>query len=216
MDPVNVTIISCLYGKTHSRFLPEWLAGIAAMDPQPAEVILSTDRCRFVPQVNSVCHRMNGDWRYPQAFHLTKALGMVETDWVWIHDVDDIAFPNALESVDLTRAEVFQMGYERSDGEVYMPPALTAEEVIASPTNPLVAGSCVRTSALRSVGGFPDCALQDWALWLALAHAGARFVSSSWPRFHYRRHPQARGERELTMVERDLHMAEMGECLAAV
>ncbi len=213
---MSVTIISCLYGKTHTRFLPEWLAGIAAMDPQPTEVILSTDRSRFIPEVNSVCHRNSGGWRYPQAYHLTKALGLVETDWVWIHDIDDVAFPNALEGVDLIDAEVFQMGYERSDGEVYIPPALSAEEVIASPTNPFVAGSCVRTSTLRAIGGFPDCALQDWALWLKLAHAGAKFVSSSWPRFHYRRHSLARGERELTLLERNFHMAEMGECIAPV
>ncbi len=211
---LSVTVISCLYGKTHDRYLAEWLGGIKSMDPQPYEVILSTDRARFIPEVNAIHHRMNGGWRYPQAYHLTKAVGQVTTDWVWIHDIDDIAFPWALEELDQVTADVFQMGYVRSDGEVYLPPLLTADEVKAGVKNEFVAGSCVRTSMLRQVGGFPDCALQDWALWLALAHAGATFDVSDRPCFYYRRHHDARGAKELTLLERDTHMAEMGECLA--
>jgi hypothetical protein len=158
---------------------------------------------------------MNGGWRYPQAYYLTKALGHVTTDWVWIHDIDDLAFPDALEGIDEVDADVFQMGYLRSDGEVYLPPPFTAEEFIACSTNRFVSGSCVRTSVLREVGGFPDCALQDWALWLKLAYSGATFASSERARFHYRRHSQARGEIELTLHERAQDMAEMAECLAA-
>jgi hypothetical protein len=206
---VSVTVISCLYGKTHTRFLREWVTAIEALDPAPDEVILSTDVSRFIPEVNSVCHRMGGDWKYPQAYHLTKALGLVATDWVWIHDIDDLAFPDALKGVDEVEADVFQMGYLRSDGEVHIPSPLVEEG-----KNRLVAGSCVRTSVLRGVGGFPDCAFQDWALWSKLANTGASFAFSDRPRFHYRRHSQARSERELTVGERERHMAEMEKCLA--
>jgi hypothetical protein len=124
---VSVTVISCLYGKTHTRFLREWVTAIEALDPAPSEVILSTDVSRFIPEVNSVCHRMGGGWKYPQAYHLTKALGLVATDWVWIHDIDDLAFPDALEGVDEVEADVFQMGYLRSDGEVHLPSPLVEE-----------------------------------------------------------------------------------------
>lgn len=209
MDPVNCTLISCLYGRSHDRFLHEWLGAISRLDPAPQEVILSTERARHIPQVNAVQHRMNGGWRYPQAFHLTKALGLVVTDWVWIHDIDDLAFPDALEGLDEVKADVFQMGYLRSDGEVHIPPP-----VVEAGQNMLVAGSCVRTSALRHAGGFPDCAFQDWALWTKLARDGATFAFSDRPRFHYRRHPQARGERELTSSEREHNVAEMEDCLA--
>lgn len=212
MEPdVSVTVISCLYGDTHDRFLGEWIDGIESLDPKPQEVILSTDHSRFIPQVNEITHRMTGDWQYPQAYHLTKALGHVTTDWVWIHDVDDIAFPFALRGVEESDADVFQMGYMRSDGETYVPPV-----VFSGDKNPFVSGSCVRTEALRQVGGFPDCALQDWALWLALARAGKTFASSGEPRFYYRRHHEARGQRELTLLEREAHVAEMEACLAAV
>jgi hypothetical protein len=136
------------------------------------------------------------------------------TDWVWMHDIDDLAFPDALEGIDEGDADVFQMGYLRSDGEVYLPPVLTAEEVVNGSTNLLVSGSMVRTSWLRRIGGFPDCALQDWALWLRLAGLGAKFAASDRPRFHYRRHWQARGEMELTLLERVRHIDEMGDCLA--
>ncbi len=206
---MSVTIISCLYGRTHDRYLPEWLDGIAAMDPAPTEVILSTDKGRFVPQVNEITHRQSGGWKYPQAYHLTKALGHVMTDWVWMHDIDDIAFGDALEGLAECEADVFQMGYLRSDGEVYLPPV-----VFTGDRNPFVSGSCVRTSALREVGGFPDCALQDWALWIALARAGKTFAASDRPRFYYRRHHEARGQRELTVNERTKHIAEMEACLA--
>jgi hypothetical protein len=153
---------------------------------------------------------MNGGWRYPQAYYLTKALGHVTTEWVWIHDVDDLAFVDALGGIEDGDADVFQMGYLRSDGEIYLPPAGTSDWS----TNPFVSSSMVRTSWLRKVGGFPDCALQDWALWHALSRAEAKWAASDRPRFHYRRHPQARGEMELTLLERARHIAEMEACLA--
>jgi hypothetical protein len=189
--------------------LREWVHGVEALDPAPDEVILSTDVSKFIPEVNSICHRMDGGWKYPQAYHLTKALGHVMTDWVWIHDIDDLAFPDALEGLDEIEADVFQMGYLRSDGAVHIP-----SELVEEGKNQLVAGSCVRTRTLRAVGGFPDCAFQDWALWMKLASRGATFAFSERPRFHYRRHAQARGERELTTASRAQNMAEMEKCLA--
>ena len=206
----DVTVISCLYGRTHDRFLWEWLAAVRKLDPAPVEVIVATDRYRHITDgALEVFRRRNDGSRYPQAFYLNRALDEVETDWVWIHDIDDLAFPDALEGVEDVDADVFQMGYERSDGVVYLPPTLSAEDVLASLRNPFVAGSCVRTAALRAVGGFPDIALQDWGLWLQLARAGATFAASDRPRFHYRRHGATRGARELTLAEREAHMAEM-------
>ena len=206
----SVTVISCLYGRTHDRFLWEWLSAVRQLDPAPAEVIIATDRYRHITDgALEVFRRHNDGTRYPQAFYLNKALEQVETEWVWIHDIDDLAFPDALEGLDDVDADVFQMGYLRSDGLVYLPPELAAAEVLASPRNPFVAGSCVRTEALRAVGGFPDIAFQDWGLWLQLARAGATFAASDRPRFHYRRHGSTRGACELTLAERAAHTAEM-------
>jgi hypothetical protein len=204
---MSVTIISCLYGDTHDRFVGEWLAGIARLNPKPAAVIVATDHPRKLRGAKVKIGACS--WKHPQAFYLNTALHHVETDWVWLHDIDDYAFEDALQGLDDVAADVWQMGYERSDGEFYLPPHMDCVEVLAAERNPFVAGSCVRTAALRSVGGFADLALQDWALWRALAREGASFQSSDRTHFYYRRHSQARGERELTVQHRPDDMSEM-------
>lgn len=210
MRRVNTTVISCLYGNTHDRFLGDWLTAVHRLDPAPAEVIVATDRYRHITDgVLETFWRRNDGSRHPQAFYLNKALDQVETEWVWIHDIDDVAFPDALAGIENVHGDVWQLGYERSDGLLYLPPQLSAEAVLESARNMFVAGSCVRTEALRSVGGFPDLALQDWALWRLLARAGATFTSSGRAHFLYRRHTDARGEHELTLDRRDFDVAEM-------
>lgn len=195
----DCTVISCLYGETHLRFLDDWMNGVRALNPMPAAVIVTTESDR------------DCSWSYPQPFYLQAAFDLAETTWVWVHDIDDVAFPDALEGLEDVTADVWQFGYVRSDGEEYIPPKLTAAEVLAAARNPFVAGSCIRTEKLRKVGGFPDVALQDWALWRALARADATFCSSTRPHFRYRRHPDTRGVRELTAGRRADHLAEMME-----
>lgn len=203
----DVSVISCLYGDSHDQFIEEWFARIVLLVPEPHAVIIGTDRSHGLSAVTVA--EAECTWKHPQAFHLQAALDLVETEWVWIHDIDDLAFPDALAGLDDVVADVWQMGYLRSDGETYLPPQLTAAEVLASDRNPFVAGSCVRVGKLREVGGFPDVALQDWALWRALARADATFEASGCVHFHYRRHPQTRGAVELTAGHRQEHMAEM-------
>lgn len=207
MRRVNATIISCIYGDDYDRFLGDWEWGVRRLDPQPEAVIVATDHPRRIRGAKVVIASAPG--QHKQAIHLQRALRDVETEWVWIHDIDDIAFPDALDGLEHIRADVWQLGYERSDGLVYKPPQMTAAEVLTSSRNPFVAGSCIRTEALRAVGGFPDLALQDWALWRLLAQAGATFRSSDRTHFRYVRHSAARGERELTLDRRDFDIAEM-------
>jgi hypothetical protein len=204
---VDVTIISCLYGSTHDDYLSDWLNAVGMLNPAPREVIVGTERYRHLTSVLEVFRRrQNG---YPQAFHLNNALQEVRSEWVWIHDIDDLAFPDALQGIEHVDADVVQAGYERSDGEVYIPPVLDNDEILALDHNPFVAGSFVRTDILTDAGGFPDVALQDWALWRRLARMGAVFASSDKPKFRYMRHGRTRGATELTLQQRDWHMAEM-------
>lgn len=197
----EVTVVSCLYGDTHDEFEERWWDAVAALRPSPRQVVVATDCV------------MDG-WTHPQARHLNAAVEQVETEWVWFLDIDDVAFPDALAGLDEVAAEVWQLGYLRSDGEEYIPPQLTAEEVLAAERNPFVAGSCVRTEAFRRVGGFRDIALQDWGLWRALAAEGATFQSSGRAHFHYVRHPNTRGAVELDIRSRPAHMREMEMALA--
>jgi hypothetical protein len=206
---VDVTIISCLYGSTHDDYLGDWLNAVETLNPAPSEVIIGTDRYRHLTSILEVFRRRQNRRSYPQAFHLNSALQEVRSEWVWIHDIDDLAFPDALDGIEQVDADVVQCGYERSDGEVYIPPALDTEEILALDHNPLVAGSFVRTDILLDAGGFPNVALQDWALWRRLARMGAVFVGGDRPRFKYMRHERTRGARELTLEKRSKHLAEM-------
>lgn len=213
----DVTVVSCLYGDTHDEFADRWADALLAMTERPAAVIVGADHELFASErlgqgatfVSSDC-----TWRHPQAYYLNKAADFASTEWLWFLDIDDIAFPDALEGLDQVDAEVWQLGYLRSDGETYIPPQLTAEEVLTAERNPFVAGSCVRTLAFNWVGGFRDIALQDWGLWRALAAADARFQSSDRAHFHYMRHPNTRGEVELGLDSRPHHMREMELALA--
>lgn len=210
MDPVNATVISCLYGDTHDQFVPRWTTAIEQLDPAPVEVIVGSDSARVIDGA-TVIHAGSCAWHYPQSFYLQAALEEVTTDWVWIVDIDDVAFHDALAGVCEIEADVFQMGYVRSDGEVYIPPVLDRDEILFAPRNPFVAGSCIRTEKLRDIGGFPDVALQDWALWRQLARGGATFAASTRPRFGYVRHQDTRGRVELTATARQGHLDEMFE-----
>lgn len=206
---VDVTILSCLYGDTHDAYLIDWLNAVGLLNPAPCEVIIATDRYRHLTSVLEVSRLRQDRNTYPQAFHLNSALKEVRSEWVWIHDIDDLAFHDALKGIDHIDADVVQCGYERSDGETYIPPMMSNEEILALDHNPFVAGSFVRTDILLDSGGFPDVALQDWALWRRLALVGAVFAPGDRPRFRYMRHGLTRGATELTVEERGKHMAEM-------
>ncbi len=201
----NVTVVSCVYGDTHWQFSRTWWNAIHKLDPAPGAIIVATD--------NNVSRRATVEatctWQYPQAFYLQKAIELAQTDWVWICDIDDIAYPDALAGLEDVEADVWQMGYDRSDGLRYIPPRLTGHEFASLQGNVYVAGSAIRRDAFLGVGGFRDVAYQDWDLWLRLAKTGATFEPSGRTHFRYMRHPQTRGELELTTDERTKHIREM-------
>ncbi len=200
---MSVTVVSCVYGGMYGAFRPRWESAIAALDPEPDAVLVMTDEWH------------KSTWKHPQAYFQQLAISKVKTDWVWLLDIDDIAMPDALAGLEDVDADVWQMGFHRSDGEEYVPPQLSAAEFLASDRNVFVGGSCIRVDAFRACGGFDDVALQDWSLWRKLALNGATFQSSGRTHFHYMRHPYTRGELELTMDARPLHMAEMEAHLVA-
>mgnify|MGYP001354196753 CR=1 FL=1 len=206
---MSVTIVSCVYGDPYKRFVPRWVDAIAALKPGPDAVIVATDGDIDIPDVRvveSFCH-----WRYPQAWHLRKAVEAADTDWVWVVDIDDLAHPDGLFGIDAVQGDVWQMGFDRSDGLSYLPPQMSAVEFLASERNVYVAGSAFQTDIFHDCGGFPDVALQDWGLWRRLARHGAKVVSSGRTHFKYMRHPLTRGDVELTLDVRPGHLAEMLE-----
>jgi hypothetical protein len=205
---VSVSIVSCIYGDRYRSFVPGWADAIRKLNPLPDHVIVAGDDAvglpAFAREIIGPC-----PWLYPQAYYLQRAIAAAETEWVWILDIDDRAFPDALEGLDEVAADVWACGFLRSDGELYIPPVTDAATVLAEPRTVVPGGSMVRTEAFRRCGGFRDVALQDWALWRSLAEHGATFATSGRAHFLYQRHPETRGARELTVERRPGHLAEM-------
>jgi hypothetical protein len=206
---VSVTVVSCVYGdRGYERFIPRWAEAVLALDPRPDHVLVAGDGAYGLPPfIRSIIRPC--PWLHPQAFYLQQAIEAVTTEWVWIVDIDDLAFPDALAGLDDVDADVWAVGFLRSDGELYLPPPLTGRDVLDAQTSVIPAGSMIRTAALLECGGFRDVALQDWALWRALADRGAVFASSDRAHYRYERHPVTRGATELTAERRPAHLAEM-------
>jgi hypothetical protein len=142
---------------------------------------------------------------------LQRAIDYVDTDWFWICDIDDQVMPDGLAGLDEIAADVWQVGFHRSDGEIYLPPRLTNDEYLALEKNVYVGSSMVRTEAFHNVGGFDDIAFQDWGLWRKLARDGHTFDVSDRPHFEYTLHPTTRTELEFTTAARKAQIAEMME-----
>lgn len=185
------------------------MKAIRNLETPPDQIIIGTDK----PTYESSCESVSENtWTHPQAYHLNDAISQASTDWIWICDIDDVAMPAALNGIEDVQEDVWQMGYLRNpDGLLYIPPQLGCAEIIASDRNQFVGTSAFRRDAFEEVGGFPDVALQDWALWRRMARHGMRFKSSGRAHFHYWRHAATRGATELTMEHRDSHLAEMLE-----
>lgn len=201
---MSVTVVSCVYGDHYRRFIPRWQTAVSALDPAPDAVIVAADSeldITGAKVIASYCH-----WRYPQAWYLQQAIMAAQTDWVWIVDIDDVAMPDGLQGLHDVLGDVWAVGYERSDGEVFVPAGGNLDE-----SCPYAAGSMIRTDIFREVGGFSDVALQDWGLWRRLARHGAAFTMSDRAHYLYQRHPRTRGAVELTVDVRADHYAEMVE-----
>lgn len=208
---MSVTVITCVYGRSgFGRFITRWAEAVRALNPAPDQVIIAADEMYLVPFLpDADVLKSRCRWRHPQAYYLHQAVALADTDWVWQVDIDDVAMPDALAGLDQVESDVWQMGFQRSDGELYVPPDLSNDEYLASETNPYVGASAFRVEAYRDVGGLRDVAYQDWCLWRSLAASGASFATSGRVHFRYVRHEHARGETELTIDTRERHLAEM-------
>lgn len=205
---MTVTVVTCVYGTQYGEFIDRWADSVEHLQPAPDHVIVASDSPYTIPCAETLMADYEG---HPQAFYQQLAVTHADTDWVWPLDIDDLAIPNALRGLDKVKADVWQMGFDRSDGEMYLPPQLTNRAYLAQSANVYVGSSAIRCDAFHAAGGIPDIALQDWGLWRRMARNGAKFESSGRVHFRYMRHPLTRGENELTTADRPEHLAEMME-----
>jgi hypothetical protein len=207
VEPVSVAVVTCLYGEGYQRFVRPWLAAVRGLNTRPDEIIIATDRGYIIDGADITAARCT--WAHPQAFHLQEAFETATSEWVWKLDLDDVALPDALDGLDEVSADVWQMGYLRTDGLRHIPPQLSATEFLLSTGNPFVSSSAVRRRAFQRCGGYPDIAFEDWGLWRRLALAGCTFESSGRPHFRYTQGSYTRTAVELVTSERSRHVEEM-------
>lgn len=124
-----------------------------------------------------------------------RLLRQVRTEWTLFVDDDDVLYPNYLGTVmpHLGEADVVYTAW-RLSGATDPVPYPTFDPALLRQHNFIPVTACVRTSAIRSVGGFPSAKLEDHALWLSLLDAGYRFRYVPVIAWHYRRNPGSRTE----------------------
>lgn len=150
--------------------LREALDSVAAQTVQPAEHIVVVD------------HAKRGT-----ADALNRALGAVSSEWVATLDDDDLLYPAHLEVL-LEASRFADVVYSHCDCDFSIHVNAPFDPVELRRANYIPATALIRTDTLRAVGGWPDQREQDWALWLRLLDAQARFVSVPRVTWRYRRH----------------------------
>jgi glycosyltransferase involved in cell wall biosynthesis len=122
-------------------------------------------------------------------------LERVTTPWVVFLDDDDLLYPQYQRIVErrFKDADVIYTAWDLTGGEEPVPRPFDADLLRRGNYIPVTA--CVRTEAVRAVGGFPeDWQLEDHGLWIRLLDAGYRFTYVPVIGWVYRRQPGSRTE----------------------
>jgi len=182
---VGVTLWTTCFG-SYGRFLDGWVE--AAVESGADELLVVSDIVRPVPDgVRLVVS--STDFRFREAGFRNTACRYAAHDWLWQIDVDDRILPGMARLVDGVTAGVLQVGYVRSDGFQYVPPALSPEEYLGWGGNPYVSGSPFTRDAFDRSGGFPDVAWSDWGLWRRMARARVASAAAGVVAYRYRWEP---------------------------
>lgn len=195
----RLSLYTVVFGEDYHEYLDGWVD--AALKVGADEVVVVSDRHRVLPDGVRL-ERHDTSYRWREAGMRQYAVGLCTSDWVWLIDVDDRVMPDVAGVVDRD-ADVVQVGFIRSDGQVTVPNIVPHSQFLEQRMNRYVGTSPVRRKKLEAVGGWPDVGYADWGLWRKLARAGARFVAADRVCFEYNWHPdssltgQKRNRREL-------------------
>jgi len=183
----RLTLYTVVFGDDYHEFLDGWID--AALKVGADEVLVVSDRYRPVPAgVRLVVHETNYRWR--EAGMRQHAVELAQSEWVWLIDVDDRVLPDVADVV-ARDADVVQVGFIRSDGEVYVPNVIPHSTFLEQRVNRYVGTSPVKRDRLLKVGGWPDVGYADWGLWRKLARSRYRFAAADRICFEYNWHPDS-------------------------
>ena len=102
------------------------------------------------------------------------AATLAETEWLAFLDDDDELLPEHLSWL-LQGSGDADVVYSLPDPSGKTPPVGPYDPQRLRAGNYIPVTALVRRTMFEEVGGFPDVYAEDWALWLALTDAGARF-----------------------------------------
>lgn len=121
-------------------------------------------------------------------------LKRVCTPWVLPVDDDDLLYPQYKQIVlpHLHDVDVLYTAWELRGADDPKPKPGPFDAELLQRQNFIPVTACVRTTALRAVGGFPNARYEDHELWKAMAAAGYRFRYLPIVAWVYRRTPGSR------------------------
>jgi glycosyltransferase involved in cell wall biosynthesis len=187
------------------------LRSALAQEPAPDEVLVCDDGSRdSTSERLGAWERRDGRVRYIRvepnrgtpAPARNAGVAAARGEWVAFLDDDDEWLPGKLAAqlAHVDDADVIATNATTTTGAPYFPQATVAarpgrREMLAD--NPVINSSAVvRRSLLQAAGGFPVepwlRGLEDYAAWLALADAGARFLVLGEPLVRYETHGDGR------------------------
>lgn len=178
----DLTLFSASWGGYFARFGRDWLASIAALDPQPAKIIIATDRLLPLDQrFTQIEARQPYHW---DAFNA--AVEAADTEWVAGLALDDGLAPDAFANI--IRSGDVEVSYAlASNGALMRPKQDKWNNIMSEDWFPLSGYQIVRRDVwLR----FPlrPVVWADWVQALEWKAAGVRVEFHERVKQHYRLH----------------------------
>jgi len=196
---ILLTVLIAVYAGDNPRFLYDALTSLKNQTVLPYAVVLVADgpltqeHDRVITDfvIPLSIHRVDLPVNRGLASALNAGLEYVKTEWVMRFDSDDICLPHRVEfqmrfaaagGVDVFGAQIMEFGKNPADAIVTRKVPCDSEQIIkfAKKRNPMNHMTvCFKTMLVKKMGGYPSLPLmEDYALWVTLIAAGARFANA--------------------------------------
>ena len=136
-----VTVASDLY----AHHLPGWAASVAALTTQPDQIVIGAQSVPVgLPLGTYTYAPLPGEFDFADWYN--RVAEACDTDWIcWIGS-DDRYRPHALDDIERDDADVVAFGLQYDTGQVWLPGAVTAHDVLSLRANLIPCGSPIRRS----------------------------------------------------------------------
>lgn len=178
----NLTLVSACWGDYFDRFGYDWFQSVENLDPQPAHVIVATDRELPLPDTyTQIPLREPYHW---DAFNC--AAEAATTEWVAALAMDDRLPPNAFADIDMSGDVEASVGID-SNGRAMRPTQAKWSEIMTNDWYPLSGYQVIRREVWMKYPLRPV----EWADWIQALEwkaGGVRVTFSDRVRHYYKLH----------------------------